>query len=148
MQNGIRQKERQSQKPQTQDEPNKYQIVFLMDVCSKIFSRILCTRSNKLLAKHGTKHQDGATPNSGCQDGNFTLKSIIHLRRQHNLETHVIFVDLLVKAYDTYNHELMLKILEEFGAPPYSETASKDCTPNLKVILKIGKEKAEIDQEV
>jgi len=42
----------------------------------------------------------------------------------------------------------MLKILEEYGAPPNSETASKDCTPNLKVILKIGKEKAEIDQEV
>ncbi len=48
---------------------------------------------------------------------NFTLKSILHLRRQHNLDTYVIFADL-VKAYDTYNHELMLKILEQDGAPP------------------------------
>ncbi len=41
---------------QNPDNPNKYQIVSLMDVCSKIFSRILWARSYKLLAKHGTKH--------------------------------------------------------------------------------------------
>jgi hypothetical protein len=51
-------------KVQNPEDPNKYQIVSVMDVCSKIFSRIL----------HGTKHQYGATPNCGCQDGNFTLK--------------------------------------------------------------------------
>jgi hypothetical protein len=66
-------------KIQNPDNPNKYRIVSIMDVCSKIFSRILCTRSYKLLAKHGTKHQYGATLNCGCKDENFTLKSIIHL---------------------------------------------------------------------
>ncbi len=65
-------------KIQNPDNPNKYEIVSLIDVCSKIFSRILCAQSYKLLAKHGTKHQYGATPNCGCQDGNFTLKSIFH----------------------------------------------------------------------
>ena len=39
------------------DNPNKYRIVNLMDVCSKIFSKILCTRCYKLLEKHGTKFQ-------------------------------------------------------------------------------------------
>ncbi len=43
-------------KVQNPDDPNKYQIVSLMDVCSKIFSRILCVCSYKLLEKHGTKH--------------------------------------------------------------------------------------------
>ena len=70
--------------------------------------------SCKLLEKHGTKHQYGATPNCGCQDGNFTLKSILHLQQQHNQDTYIVFADL-VKAYDTYNHELMLKILEQYG---------------------------------
>ncbi len=99
------------------DDPNKYRVVSPMDVCSKIFSRILCTISYKLLARHGTKHQYRATPKCGCQDRNFTLKSILHLRRQHNLYTYVIFADL-VKAYNTYNHKLILEILEQYGAPP------------------------------
>jgi hypothetical protein len=110
------------------DDPNKYQIVSLMDVFSKIISRILCARSYKLLEKHDTKHQCGATPKCGCQDGNFTLKSILHLRQQHNQDTYVVFADL-VKAYDAYNHELMLKILEQYAPPQNSKTASKDCTP-------------------
>ncbi len=67
-------------KVQNPDDPNKYRIVSLMVVCSKIFSRILCARSYKLLEKHGTKIQYGATPNCGCQDGNFTLKSILNLQ--------------------------------------------------------------------
>jgi hypothetical protein len=113
----------------------------------KIFSRILCTQSYKLLEKHGAKHQYGVTPNCGCQDRNFTLKSILHLRRQHNQDTFVVFDDL-VKAYDTYNHELMLKILEQYGAPPKFRDSIKRLYTNLKVIVKIGKEKAEIDQEV
>jgi hypothetical protein len=66
-------------KIQNPDNSNKYQKVSLMDIWSKIFSRILCTQSYKLLAKHCTKHQYGATPKCGCQDGNFTLKSILHL---------------------------------------------------------------------
>ncbi len=129
------------------DDPNKYRIVSLMDVCSKILSRILCARSYKLLEKHGTKHQYGATPNCGCQDGNFTLKFIIHLQRQRNQDTYVVFADL-VKAYATYNHELMLKILEQYGAPPKFRDSIKRLYTNLKVFVKIGKEKAEIDQEV
>ncbi len=83
------------------DDLNKYSVVSLMDVCSKIFSRILCARGYQFLARHGTKHQYGATPKCGCQDGNLTLKFILYLRRQHNLETYAIFADL-VKAYSTY----------------------------------------------
>jgi hypothetical protein len=127
-------------KIQNPDNPNKYWIVSLMDVFSKIFSGILCAWSYKLLAKHGTKHQYGATPNCGCQDKNFTLKSILHLQQQHNQDTYVVFADL-VKAYDTYNHELMFKILEQYGAPPKFQDSITRLYTNLKVIVKIGKEK-------
>jgi hypothetical protein len=34
------------------------------------------------------------------------------------------FVDL-VKAYDTANHDLLIKILERYGAPPKFVTAVK-----------------------
>jgi hypothetical protein len=108
-------------KIQIPDDPNKYQIVSLKDICSKIFNRILCARNYKVLAKHSMKHQYGATPKCGCQDKNFTLKSILHLRQQQNQETYVIFADL-AKAYDIYNHKLMHKILEQYAA-------SRDYTP-------------------
>lgn len=91
--------------------PNQYRIVNLMDVGLKIFSRILTTRLYSLLEKHGTKYQFGATPNSGCWDANFTFKTFLHLRHQHNLETYIVFADL-VKAFDTLNHVLIGQILK------------------------------------
>ncbi len=118
-----------------------------MGVCSKVFSRILCAKSYKLLAKHGKKHQHKATPKCGCQDRNFTLKSILYLQQQHNQETYVIFVDL-VKAYDTYNHKLMHKILEQYRLSSKLQDSIKRLYTDLKVIVKIGTEEAEIEQEV
>lgn len=127
--------------------PNQYRIVNLMDVCSKIFSRILTARLYKLLDKYGTKYQFGATPHSGCQDANYTLKTLLHLRRQHNLETFVVFADL-VKAFDISDHILIVNILQKYGAPPKLCAAVDRLYSNLHVTLKIGKESTDIDQTV
>ena len=97
------------------DDPNNYRCVNLMDVVLKILSRILNKRLFKLLDKNGTKYQFGGTP-KGCRDRIFTLKTLLHTRRNHNLGTHVACIDL-VKAYDTANHELLIQILKKFGAP-------------------------------
>ncbi len=127
--------------------PNQFRIVNLMDVGSKVFSRILTKRLYSLLNKHGTKYQFGATPNSGCQDGNFTLKTFLHLRRQHNLERYVVFADL-VKAFDTSNHTLISQTLEKFGAPPKLTNAIQRLYSDLRITLKIGKETTDIQQTV
>ncbi|KAL7523370.1 hypothetical protein ACHAWF_001608 [Thalassiosira exigua] len=129
------------------ENPNKYRIVNLMDVCSEILSKILTNRAYQILQRHGTKYQFGATPEMGCQDGAFVQKSLLHLRRQHNLDTFVVFADL-VKAFDTSNHELMIEISEKYDAPPKFCNAIQRLYDNLKVVLKIGKEKAEIAQGV
>ena len=94
-------------------DPNKWRGVTLMDLGSKIFSSIMCTRLFKIIAAHGVRYQFGSTPGVGCQDGSFTLKTILHLRHNHNLPTWVMFADL-VKAFDTSNHILMIKILEKY----------------------------------
>ena len=127
--------------------PNQYRIVNLMDVASKIFSRILTARLYKLLHIHGTKYQFGATPNAGCQDANYTLKTLLHLRRQHNKETFVVFADL-VKAFDTSDHILISDILKKYGAPPKISSAIERLYSDLHVTLKIGKETTDIDQTV
>jgi hypothetical protein len=57
------------------EDTNQFRIINLMDVCSKIFSGILTSRTYKILEKHRTNNQFGATRNVKCQDGNFTLKT-------------------------------------------------------------------------
>ena len=129
------------------DDPNKYRVINLMDVSSKLFSKIMTTRAQALMAKHGTTYQFGATPDVGCQDGSFVLHTAAHLRHQHNLETYVVFADL-VKAYDTSNHKLIAEILSKLGAPPKFRHAIERLYTDLTVTLKIGTEKATIAQTV
>jgi hypothetical protein len=61
--------------------------------------------------------------------------------------THGAFIDL-VKAYDTANHELLLIILQLYGAPPQLITVIERLYTDLKVVFKLGKNKIEIMQGV
>ncbi len=66
----------------------------LMDVCSKIFFSIMNSRAFHLLKLHRTQFQLGGTPTLGCQDGLFTLKTLLNVHKNHNLPSFVAFVDL------------------------------------------------------
>ena len=118
-----------------------------MDVCSKIFSSVMNGRAFRLLNNNGTRFRFGGTPELGCRDGLFVLKTMLTMRKNHNLQSYVAFVDL-VKAYDTANHELLLTLLEKYGAPPLFVLAVKQMYRNLVVVLKIEKGKQEFCQSV
>jgi hypothetical protein len=83
----------------------------------------------------------------GCRDGLFVLKTMLNMRKNHNLPSYVGFVDL-VKAYDTANHDLLFDILERYGAPPRFVLAIERIYKDLVVVLKIEKEVLEIPQSV
>jgi hypothetical protein len=119
----------------------------LMDVCSKIFSSVMNGRAFHFLKLHGTRFQFGGTPTLGCQDGLFTLKTLLNAHKNHNLPSFVVFIGL-VKAYDTANHDLLLKVPEKYGAPPKFVAAVKTMYTDLKVVLKIDKEIHDIVQSV
>ena len=109
-----------------------------MDMGSKIFSSISCTGLFKIIKLHGVKYHFGSTPGVGCQDSSFKIKTLLHLRHTHNLPTWVLCADL-VKAFDTSNHGLIIKVLQRYGCPPNLRSAIERMYKNSIVRLKIGK---------
>ncbi len=71
-------------------DPNKWQGVMLMNVCSKVFSLVMNMRAFRLLEIHGTKFQFGGTPTLGCQDGLFMLKTLLNAHKNHDLPSFVV----------------------------------------------------------
>jgi hypothetical protein len=69
------------------------------------------------------------------------------MRKNHNLPSYVAFVDL-VKAYNMATHNLLLDLLERYGAPPRFVAAIECMYQDLVVILKIEKEVVELTQSV
>ena len=118
-------------------DPNKWREVTLIDIGSKIFSSILCTILFKRIRKHGVKDQFGSTPGVGCQDGSFTIKTMLHLRYNQNLPTFIMFDDP-VKAFNTSNHKLMVEILNKYGCPPKLCSVIRRMYTDNKVKLILG----------
>ena len=98
-------------------DPNKWQRIMLMDICSKVFLSVMTARAYTLLDKHGTRFQFGGTPGVGCRDELFTLKALLNAQHNHDLALYVGFVDL-VKAYDTANHKLLIDVPCRYAPPP------------------------------
>jgi hypothetical protein len=69
------------------------------------------------------------------------------MRENHNLPSYVAFVNL-VKAYNTANHNLLLDLLERYGAPPRFVSAIECIYQDLVVVLKIEEEVVELTQSV
>ena len=65
----------------------------------------------------------------------------------HNLPSFVAFVDL-VKVFDTTNHALLIKILQQYGAPPKTCSVIERMYQNSTVLIKLGKEEMEIPQTI
>jgi hypothetical protein len=128
-------------------DPNKWRVIILMDMCSKVFSLLMMVHAFQLLDKHRTRFQFGGTPELGCRDGLFTLKVPPNARQNHDLASYVGFVDL-VKAYNTANHDLVLCILKRYGPPPNFFAAIQMIYTNKVCVIKIEKEIVDIPQSV
>ena len=103
-----------------------------------MFRSLICKRLFKIIKKHGVKYQFRSSPGVVCQDGNFTIKKILHTHHNHNLPCYVSFVDL-VMVFDTFNHVMMLYILERYDASPKLRSSISRMYQDLKVVPKIVK---------
>ena len=97
-----------------------------MDVISNIFSCIINVHYLEILDAHGTNFQFGGTPNIGFIDGLFTIKTLLNMRKNHNLP---IFEDFfnIVKAFDTDGREILIKLLRRYRDPPIFPQISIEC---------------------
>ena len=124
--------------------PNNWRGINLLDVVSKLMSIILNTRLQIALEKYGTPLQFGASPKLGCAEGSFSLRSLLQMRKEHNLQSWVVFADL-IKAFDSIDHKLLFALLEKFGIPDRPLQAIKKLYKNFKIELKIGKCKSQFE---
>ena len=84
-------------------EPNKCRGITLMETVAKIFSSILCGHKLKIIKSHGVKYQFESTPRVGFHDGRFSVKTLLHLRNNHNLPILFAFSDLVKAFYASYH---------------------------------------------
>ena len=116
----------------------------MSDVTSKVISIIITSRLQSALSIDGIPFQFGSSPNTGCPDGSYSIKSILQLNKEHDLNTWVVFVDL-VKAFDTIYHELMFKLIGKFGIPKYLIRVIEKLYHEFQIEIKVGKCKEKID---
>ena len=69
-------------------------------------------------------------------DAVFSVKMALKKRREHNLETWVLFLGL-VKAFDRVPRSLLWQVLSKFGLPEKTISILKLLHPNLKVNFEI-----------
>ena len=64
----------------------------LLDAVSKVISMIINDCLQRLLKEVGIEEQNGFCGGRGCSDGNFCIRQALKKRREHGLESWVLFV--------------------------------------------------------
>jgi hypothetical protein len=54
--------------------------------------------------------------NTRTNGATYCLHSTLKLRKEHQQDTYLLFIDL-IKAFDTANHDLLFAIVEKYDAP-------------------------------
>ena len=95
-----------------QKEPTNYQGIVLQDAFAHLLSAIIGGRLHQLIKKCGMEEQFAI----GTNDATHCLRSALQLRKEHQQDTYLLFIDL-IKAFDTANHDLLFAILKKYGTP-------------------------------
>ena len=113
-------------------DPGNYRGIMLLETAYKIIAIILHDRLRPIQEGLKMEPQCGFCSGRGCTDCTFTVKIALKKRREHGLETWVLFLDL-VKAFDRVPREMLWMILEKFGVPPKLIRLLKSLHANVQV---------------
>lgn len=125
-------------------DPNNWRPVCLLDATYKVLAAIIAARINHMVRDDGLEEQCGCIKNKSCLDAVFPLKTALQLRKEHDLESFVIFIDL-VKAFDTINHDLMIMVPKKYAFPPKMIRTIQHMPEKFQLVFKKGKEEVSID---
>jgi hypothetical protein len=98
--------------------PKNWRSICLVEVGSKIVSSIMSARVQVVQEAEGLEAQSGFRWRRGTTDGLFALNQALRKRKEHGLETYVLFLDL-IKAFDTVPRDCLWAILRKFGIPDH-----------------------------
>ena len=96
---------------------DNYRGIMLLEAAYKVIAIIIHKRLLPIEESLDHESQCGFRPQRGCADAIFTVKLALKKRREHGLETWVLFLDL-VKAFDRVPREMLWAVLKKFGVPP------------------------------
>ena len=113
-------------------DPGNYRGIMLLETAYKIIAIILHDRLRPIQEELDMEQRCGFCTGRGCTDCVFTVKIALKKRREHGLETWVLFLDL-VKAFDRVPREMLWTILERFGVPAKLVRLSKSLHANVQV---------------
>jgi hypothetical protein len=95
-----------------------WRAICLLDIASKILSCVLVARMNYVQEREGLEAQAGFRGKRGTIDGLFNAIIALMKRKEHNLATWGLFIDL-VKAFDSVNRAALWLVLRKFGFPDH-----------------------------
>ena len=121
--------------------------ICLLDVTSKIFSSMLVRRMQIVMEEEGMEEQAGFRQLRGTIDGLFATSMGLQKRKEHNLETWALFIDL-VKAFDTVPREALFAILRRFGLPDHFVNIVIRLHENAKIKVKVGSVDSELESSI
>jgi hypothetical protein len=117
--------------------------ICLLDIASKILSSIMVGRMQLVQKEFGLEMQNGFKNGCGTVDGLFNTSIGLQKRKEHGLDTWVLFIDLM-KAFDTVPRELLFQILRKFGMPDHFVNLVIRLHTKCKIKFKVG----DVDSEV
>jgi len=98
-------------------QPGNYRGIMMLEVAYKIVANLLNERLEPVIESLDHEAQCGFRRKRGCSDAIFTVRQLIAKRREHGLETWILFIDL-VKAFDRVPRELLWQVMLKYGVPP------------------------------
>jgi exonuclease III len=121
--------------------------ICLLDIASKILSSIMVGRMQLVQKEFGLEMQNGFKNGCGTIDGLFNTSIGLQKRKEHGLDTWVLFIDLM-KAFDTVPRELLFQILRKFGMPDHFVNLVIRLHTNCKIKFKVGDVDSEVDSDI
>lgn len=121
--------------------------ICLLDVASKLLSSMMVRRMQLVIEDEGMDAQVGFRSERGTIDGLFATIMGLQKRKEHNLGTWALFIDL-VKAFDTVPREALFAILRRFGLPDHFVNIIIRLHEKAVIKVKIGEVDSDVDSSI